>query len=111
MMLGGVMGGNCATGNVSTATTPASVMTMDSTDAKIGRSIKKCENMSPRDYGAEGACLRSGGGAILGGAGGGVSGRAGGAAIGPSADFALALASDSYQSRTSGTSGGVGGTS
>jgi hypothetical protein len=29
---------------VRTATPPASVMTIDSTAAKIGRSMKKCEN-------------------------------------------------------------------
>ena len=43
MMLGGVIWGYCATGRLITATAPASVMRIDSTDAKIGRSMKKCE--------------------------------------------------------------------
>src|SRR5271166_920873 len=45
MMLGGVICGYWASGRLNTATAPASVMTMDRTEAKIGRSIKKCENM------------------------------------------------------------------
>src|SRR5437879_4263616 len=44
MMLGGVICGYCAMGNVQTAIPPASVMTIDSTAAKIGRSMKKREN-------------------------------------------------------------------
>ena len=44
-MEGGVIGGYCATGRLSAATVPVNVMTMDSTDAKIGRSMKKCENI------------------------------------------------------------------
>src|SRR5438270_13686592 len=49
MMLGGVIGGYCAIGNVKTAIPPARVMTMDSTAAKIGRSMKKRENtMEPQ---------------------------------------------------------------
>ena len=43
-MLGGVICGYCAIGSVQTATPPASVMTIDSTVAKIGRSMKKREN-------------------------------------------------------------------
>src|SRR6516225_10175236 len=43
-MDGGVIGGYCATGRLMTATAPARVMTTDNTAAKIGRSIKKCEN-------------------------------------------------------------------
>src|SRR4051812_39590947 len=43
-MVGGVMAGYCATGRVKTEMTPASVMTMDSTAAKIGRSMKNREN-------------------------------------------------------------------
>ena len=46
LMLGGVIGGYWATGRLNTATAPASVMTIDSTEAKIGRSMKKCENMN-----------------------------------------------------------------
>ena len=41
--VGGVTSGYCATGSVNTATPPASMMTIDSTEAKIGRSMKKCE--------------------------------------------------------------------
>src|SRR5947208_1569734 len=44
MMLGGVICGYCASGSVKRATPPASVMTMESTEAKIGRSMKKREN-------------------------------------------------------------------
>src|SRR5947199_6618136 len=44
MMLGGVICGYCATGRVQTAMPPARVMTIDSTAAKIGRSMKKREN-------------------------------------------------------------------
>src|SRR5207249_11527433 len=43
---GGEIGGYCATGKENTAIAPVSVMTTDSTAAKIGRSMKKCENMS-----------------------------------------------------------------
>src|SRR5207247_8068248 len=45
MMLGGVIWGYWATGSEIPATAPARVMTIDNTEAKIGRSIKKCENM------------------------------------------------------------------
>ena len=44
MMLGGVICGYWASGRLKTATAPARVMTIDSTEAKIGRSMKKCEN-------------------------------------------------------------------
>src|SRR5438067_1277854 len=46
MMLGGVICGYCATGKLTTATAPARVMTSDSTEAKIGRRMKKWENMA-----------------------------------------------------------------
>src|SRR5689334_5139059 len=46
MMLGGVIGGYCASGKLSTATPPARVITSDSTAAMIGRSMKKCENIT-----------------------------------------------------------------
>src|SRR5258707_467243 len=42
--VGGVMSGYCATGSVNRAMLPARVMTMLSTDAKIGRLMKKREN-------------------------------------------------------------------
>src|SRR5436190_24186830 len=45
MMLGGVIGGYCATGKFTSATAPARKITIDRTDAKIGRSMKKCENI------------------------------------------------------------------
>src|ERR1700730_15038732 len=48
MMLGGVICGYWATGRLTTATPPASVMTIDSTEAKIGRLMKKCENIFDR---------------------------------------------------------------
>src|SRR5579884_2620506 len=41
--VGGVTSGYCATGRLRSAIAPANVMTMDSTEAKIGRSMKKCE--------------------------------------------------------------------
>src|SRR5579871_2893209 len=41
--VGGVTSGYWAIGRLNTATAPARVMTMDSTDAKIGRSMKKRE--------------------------------------------------------------------
>src|SRR5262249_6695737 len=44
---GGEIGGYWAVGNVNTAIAPASVMTMDSTVAKIGRSMKKRDIMTP----------------------------------------------------------------
>src|SRR3954471_9003614 len=42
---GGAMSGYCAMGNVRIAARPASAMKMDRTAAKIGRSMKKRENM------------------------------------------------------------------
>src|SRR5262249_20150338 len=41
--VGGEMLGNWARGRVKTAMPPARVMTMDSTEAKMGRSVKKRE--------------------------------------------------------------------
>ena len=43
--LGGVIGGYCAIGKLNAAIPPASVMTIDNTDAKIGRSMKNWEIM------------------------------------------------------------------
>src|SRR5580692_4604370 len=43
---GGTIGGYCATGNVKSAIAPARAMAMDSTVAKIGRSMKKRVSMS-----------------------------------------------------------------
>src|SRR5438034_631367 len=45
-IVGGVISGYWARGNVHTATAPASAMTIDSTEAKIGLSMKKCANIS-----------------------------------------------------------------
>ncbi len=45
-IVGGVICGYCARGSVKTAMPPASVTTIDSTLAKIGRSMKKRENKS-----------------------------------------------------------------
>ncbi len=42
--VGGVISGYCAIGSDVTATPPASVMMIDSTDAKMGRLMKKREN-------------------------------------------------------------------
>src|SRR6516225_5095683 len=41
--VGGVILGNCDNGSVKYATTPASTVRMDSTEAKIGRSMKNRE--------------------------------------------------------------------
>src|SRR5689334_17808684 len=42
------MSGYCATGSVQTAIPPAIVMTIESTEAKIGRSMKNLENIDYR---------------------------------------------------------------
>src|SRR5437899_13092259 len=59
MMLGGVICGYCASGRFRRATKPASVMTIESTDAKIGRSMKKCENIRycQNDSSFRGRCM------------------------------------------------------
>ena len=44
--VGGVISGYCAIGNVNSAIEPPSVMMIEQTEAKIGRSMKKRENMS-----------------------------------------------------------------
>ena len=46
--MGGVTGGNWASARVKTATPPASVITIDTTEAKIGRSMKNRENTRRR---------------------------------------------------------------
>src|SRR3982074_447276 len=43
---GGLMGGYCAIGRERSAIPPVRAMTIDSTDAKIGRSMKKREIMA-----------------------------------------------------------------
>jgi len=42
--VGGVISGYCAIGSPNSATLPASVTMIDSTEAKIGRLMKKREN-------------------------------------------------------------------
>src|SRR5471030_1733224 len=42
--VGGVISGYCATGKVNSAMVPPSTITMDSTEAKIGRLMKNLEN-------------------------------------------------------------------
>ena len=44
--MGGVISGYCATGSVNTATSPSSVIRIDGTEARIGRSMKKRENIA-----------------------------------------------------------------
>src|SRR6201982_4317197 len=43
LMIGGAISGYCATGRREKETPPRMTKTMDTTAAKIGRSIKKCE--------------------------------------------------------------------
>src|SRR4029077_10564800 len=54
-IVGGVISGNCATGKSVKAMQPKSTVTTEITIAKIGRSIKKCDNfMFPSlNYGLE----------------------------------------------------------
>src|SRR2546430_2349368 len=47
------MGGYCAMGSAHIAIAPARVMMMESTDAKMGRSMKKREIMIIQDYESE----------------------------------------------------------
>jgi hypothetical protein len=47
--VGGVISGYCAIGNCVTATPPASVITMEMTDARIGRSMKILESTNISD--------------------------------------------------------------
>src|SRR5215472_19160824 len=43
LMIGGAISGYCATGSRANETTPRITKTIDTTAAKIGRSMKKCE--------------------------------------------------------------------
>ena len=43
LMIGGAISGYCATGRRENATTPRITNTIETTAAKIGRSMKKCE--------------------------------------------------------------------
>src|SRR6185436_20769029 len=54
------MSGYWATGRLNIATAPASVMTIEMTEAKIGRSMQKCEMFTPASSGLW-TCLRVGG--------------------------------------------------
>src|SRR5438093_2229072 len=76
---GGAISGYCAIGSVRIAARPASTRNMEITAAKIGRSMKKRENMSFRLY-ALGADLAS-----LGGAAGGAPGAPGAFGAAPGA--------------------------
>src|SRR5215467_14238033 len=61
-MVGGVIGGYCATGRLKTATRPARKMTMDSTEAKIGRRMKKwdmAKGVRSQETGVRSHCLLS----------------------------------------------------
>ncbi len=42
-MIGGAISGYCATGSRTKATAPRITITIETTEAKIGRSMKKCE--------------------------------------------------------------------
>ncbi len=44
--VGGVTSGYCEIGSVNNATMPSTTNMMDSTAAKIGRLMKKCENFT-----------------------------------------------------------------
>ena len=48
MTVGGEIDGNCAKGSEKTEIPPARVITMESTAAKMGRSMKKRENIGIR---------------------------------------------------------------
>src|SRR5215468_6709799 len=54
-IVGGVISGNCATGKNAKAMQPSSTVTTEITIAKIGRSIKKCDNFMflSLNYGGE----------------------------------------------------------
>src|SRR4051812_1766308 len=47
LMTGGAISGYCATGNREKATAPRITMTIETTEAKIGRSMKKCDIRMP----------------------------------------------------------------
>src|SRR6185436_14765633 len=50
VMIGGAISGYCATGNRQYATPPRITKMMDTTAAKIGRSMKKCDIFMSSDY-------------------------------------------------------------
>src|SRR5262245_61270472 len=77
LMIGGAISGYCATGRRQNETMPRMMNTIETTDAKIGRSMKKCEIFMPDSIGLRlrAAC----GGAACGGAAcAGRPGRGGG---------------------------------
>src|SRR5689334_4262576 len=47
LMMGGAISGYCATGSRQNDTAPRMMKTIETTDAKIGRSMKKCEIFIP----------------------------------------------------------------
>src|SRR5574340_914113 len=50
-MVGGVISGYWAMGSVNSAIAPSNTIKIESTDAKIGRRMKKCENFTTRGSG------------------------------------------------------------
>src|SRR6185437_8521049 len=50
LMVGGEISGYCAIGRRTKATAPKMMITIDTTEAKIGRSMKKCEMRMPDAY-------------------------------------------------------------
>src|SRR5215472_7426588 len=55
-MVGGAISGYCATGRRKKATPPRITKIIETTEAKIGRSIKKCEMRMSRNAGYLAAC-------------------------------------------------------
>src|SRR5262249_19343123 len=51
LMIGGAISGYCATGRRVNETTPRMTNTIETTEAKIGRSMKKCEIFMPASVG------------------------------------------------------------
>src|ERR1035437_5655896 len=68
VMVGGAISGYCATGSRRNATPPRITNMIETTEAKIGRSIKKCEMRIGFGQGYFGVC--GGGAAFAGGAAG-----------------------------------------
>ena len=65
LMIGGAISGYCATGRRMNDTPPRMTNTIDSTEAKIGRSMKKCEIRMARCFSSSPAGRRRRRGALL----------------------------------------------